>query len=59
MFAGLSMSILPMGNKSLVQRGFFKNSAGNLLPALMFLGGLYKFCNLVLIFFFNISDNNM
>ena len=33
--AGLSMNILHAGNKSLVQRCFFKNSTGNLLHALM------------------------
>ena len=27
------------------QRGFFKNRAGDLLPALRFLGGLCNFCN--------------
>ena len=37
-FAGLSMNILSDG-----ERGFFTNSAGNLLPALGFLGGLYNF----------------
>ena len=44
------MNILCTGDKSLVQRGFFTNSAGNLLPALGFLGGLYNFCNFVIIF---------
>ena len=39
-FAGLSMNILHVGNKSPVQRGFFKNNSGNLLPTLRFLGGL-------------------
>ena len=29
---------------------FFTNSAGDLLPTLEFLGGLYDFCNLVIIF---------
>ena len=33
-----------MGNKSAMQRDFFKNSTDNLLPALRFLGRLYKFC---------------
>ena len=46
---GLSMNILPMDNKSPVQECFFKNSAGNLLPALRFLGGLYNFYNFVII----------
>ena len=48
--AGLSMNILCVGNKSLVQRGFFKNSTGDLLPVLKFLGGLYNFCNFVIVF---------
>ena len=33
-----------------IQRGFFKHSAGDLLLALRFLGGLYNFCNFVIIF---------
>ena len=41
------MNILRVGDKSLVQRGFFRTSAGDLLPALRFLGGLYNFCNFV------------
>ena len=49
--SGLSTNILRTGNKSPVQRGFFKNRMGNLLPALRFLGGLYSFCNFVIIFF--------
>ena len=44
------MYILRVGNKSPVQRGFFTNSTGNLLPALGFLGGLYNVCNFVIIF---------
>ena len=48
--AGLSMNILRASNKLLVQRGFFTNSAGDLLPTLGFLGGLYNFCNFVIIF---------
>ena len=47
--AGLSMNILCAGDKSPMQRGFFKNNAGDLLPALRFLGGLYNFCNYVII----------
>ena len=47
---GLLMNILRAGNKSPMQRGFFTNSAGDLLPALGFLGGLYDFCNFVVIF---------
>ena len=41
--SGLSMNILCACDKSPVQRVFFKNSAGDLLPALGFLGGLYNF----------------
>ena len=48
--SGLSMIILHAGDKSPVQQGFFPNSAGDLLPALQVLGGLYNFCNLVIIF---------
>ena len=48
--AGLSMNILHVDNKLPVQRGFFANSAGDLLPALGFLGGLHNFCNFVIIF---------
>ena len=44
------MNILHVDNKLPVQRGFFANSAGDLLPALGFLGGLYNFCNFVIIF---------
>ena len=47
--AGLSMNILHAGDKSPMQECFFKNSAGDLLPALRFLGGLYKFCNFVIV----------
>ena len=42
---GLSMNILHAGDKSPAQRGFFKNSTGDLLPALRFLGRLCNFCN--------------
>ena len=45
-----SMNILRMGNKSAIQRGFFTNSAGNLLPALEFLSELYNFCNFEILF---------
>ena len=58
LYAGLSMNILCMGDKSPVQRGFFTNSMRDLLPALGFLGGLYNFCNFVIIFF-NVSHNDM
>ena len=44
------MNILRAGNKSPVQRGLFTNSIGDLLPALGFMGGLYNFCNFVIIF---------
>ena len=44
------MNILRAGNKSPMEKGFFKNSAGDLLPALRFLGGLYNFCNFVIVF---------
>ena len=47
---GLWMNILRAGNKLPVQRVYFTNSAGNLLPALEFLGRLCNFCNLVIIF---------
>ena len=46
------MNILHAGN-----RGFFTNSAGNLLPDLEFLGGLYNFCNLVITI--NVSYDDM
>ena len=48
--SNLSMNILHAGNKSHMQRGFFTSSVGNLLPVLGFLGGLYNFCNFVIIF---------
>ena len=47
---GLSMNILHAGEKSPMQRGFLTNSAGDLFPALGFLGGLYNFYNFVIIF---------
>ena len=47
---GLLMNIVHTGNKAPMQRCFFKNSAGSLLPALRFLGRLYNFCNSVNIF---------
>ena len=40
---GFEVTELPM------QR-FFTKSAGDLLPALRFLGGLHNFCNFVIIF---------
>ena len=42
------MNILCAGDKSPVQRDFSKNGAGDLLPALRFLGGVYNFCNFVI-----------
>ena len=33
-----------------LQRGFSKNSAGDLVPALMFLNRPYDFCNFVIMF---------
>ena len=44
------MNILHVGDKLAKQRGFLKNSMGNLLPALRFLDGLYNFCNFVIMF---------
>ena len=46
----LSMNILHAGNILPVQRGFLKNSANDLLPALRFLGKLYNFCSFVITF---------
>ena len=43
------MNILHVDDKFPMQRGFFVNSTGNLLPALEFLGRLYSFYNLVII----------
>ena len=42
------MNILRMGDIARA-KSFFTNSAGDLLPALGFLGGLYNFCNFVII----------
>ena len=65
------MNILCAGDKLPMQRGFSKNGAGNLLPALRFLGDLYKFCNFVIgcwmlvgrhpvkSVFFNVSQDDM
>ena len=44
------MNILHAGDKSPMQQGFVTNSTGDLLPILDFLGGLYNFCNLVIMF---------
>ena len=49
--AGLSMNILHLNDKSPVQRAFFNNTAGDLLPALRFLSRLYNFSNFAIIFF--------
>ena len=46
----LSMNILHAGNILPVQRGFFKNSASDLLPALRFLGRLHNFYSFVITF---------
>ena len=48
--SGLSLNILHAGDKSPVQRGFFKNSTGDLLSAVRFLSRLCNFCNYI---FFN------
>ena len=45
-----SMNILGVSIKSPTQKGFFKYSREDLLPALRFLGELYNFCNFVIIF---------
>ena len=44
------MNILCTGNKSPVQKGFLKNSTSDLLLAQRIMGGLYNFCNFVIIF---------
>ena len=44
------MNILRAGDKLPMQRGFFTNSAEDLLLVLGFLGGLYNFYNFVVIF---------
>ena len=41
--------IFCVGNKLPVHRGFLKNVMDDLLPILRFLGGLYNFCNFVII----------
>ena len=45
------MNILCVGNQSPVQRGFLKDSSGDLSP-LRFLGGVYNFCNFVIIYIY-------
>ena len=47
---GLSVNILGPSFTWPIQRGFFKNSMGDLLNTLKFLSGLYTFCNFVIIF---------
>ena len=47
------MNILHVGNKSPMQRGFFSNSAGNLVPALGSLVSLYNFSNFVIFFVYH------
>ena len=44
------MNILHTGNKLPVQKGFFDNILGDLLPTLRFLDELYIFGNFVIIF---------
>ena len=44
------MNIFRADDKLPVQRGFFTDSARDLLPILDFLGGLNNFCNLVIMF---------
>ena len=44
------MNIFRAGDKLPVQRGFFTDSARDLLPVLDFLGELNNFCNLVIMF---------
>ena len=51
-------NILCAGNKLSMQRGFFKNSAGNILAALKFLGRLYNFLQLCNFIFCNVSHND-
>ena len=46
----LNEYFLHVGDKLPVQRGFFKNGAGDLLPALRFLGRVYNFYNFIIIF---------
>ena len=46
--AGLSIFYAEAINSP--NRGFFKNSMGDLLPTLRILGRLYNFCNFVIIF---------
>ena len=47
------MNTLCAVNKLPMQRGFFKTSMGDLLPALRFLGRLYNFCILYLYFLYS------
>ena len=44
----LSMNVFRAGDKS--ERGFSQYISSDLLHALRFLGGLYNFCNFVIIF---------
>ena len=50
------MNIFHAGDKLPMQGGFFKNSGCSLLPTLRFLGGLYNFCNFVIIFSLKMSS---
>ena len=45
------LSVLQRGDKSPMQKDFFKNM-GDLLPTLRFLGRLYNFCNFAIYIFF-------
>ena len=53
-FSGLSRNILHVGNKSSMQRGFFKNGMGSLLPTLAFLG-IYIRIYILNIYIYNIN----
>ena len=50
MFSIHGFKIRQLFDKLPLQRGFFRNSAGDLVPALMFLNRLYNFCNFVIMF---------
>ena len=55
------LSVLQRGDKSPMQKDFFKNM-GDLLPTLRFLGRLYNFCNFVIYIFFeewHFTDSEM
>ena len=50
MFSIHGFTIHQLFDKLPLQRGFSKNSAGDLVPALMFLNRPYDFCNFVIMF---------